>query len=311
MRRLAILAATISALLLQVWPAPAGATFHEMWVREIYAGSETSKESQYVELQMWSPGQNFVKGHVLKTYDAGGGVTSTNTFAGDVANGANQSTILLATPAAEAEFGLTADNGLGNGKALDPAGGAVCWEALDCVSWGGFSGSLPGPAGSPAAAMPSGMALRRTIAPLCPTALDGDDDRNNSAADFSTVFPAPRPNSVAPSERVCAGSEGGFGGGGAGGGGGGQKKGAPRTTLSGKPGKTTHDRTPTFRFTANEKGSPFQCKLDARPFKSCRSPFTTKRLGFGRHTFKVRARDKSGQRDPSPVSYGFKVIPRS
>jgi hypothetical protein len=312
MRRLGLLIATISALLLGAWPSVASATFHEMWIREVYAGSLPQPESQYVELQMWAPGQNFVGGHVLKTYDASGGVTSTNTFAGDVPNGANQSTILLATPAAEAEFGVTADIGLGSGKALEPTGGAVCWEALDCVSWGGFAGSLPSSAGSPAVAMPSGMALRRTIAPLCPTALDGGDDHDNSAADFSTVFPAPRPNSVPPSERLCGGSGGGFFGGGGSGGGAkaGQGKGAPQTKLRGKPGKKGHDRTPTFRFTANEGGSTFQCKLDGKPFKACRSPFTAKPLGFGPHTFKVRARDKSGKLDPSPASYSFKVLPR-
>jgi len=310
MRRLGFLIATISAVLLGALPAPAGATFHEMWVREVYAGSLLQPESQYVELQMWAPGQNFVGGHVLKTYDAGGGVTSTNTFAGDVPNGANQSTILLATPAAEAEFGLIADTGLGSGKSLDPSGGAVCWEALDCVSWGSFAGSLPSPAGTPAPAISSGMALRRTIAPLCPTALDGGDDHDNSAADFSSVFPAPRPNSVPPSERLCGNSGGGFfgGGGGGGGGTGGQKKGAPQTKLKGKPAKKSHDRTPTFRFSSNEAGSTFQCKLDGKPFKGCRSPFTTKQLSFGPHTFKVRARDKSAKLDPSPASYSFKVL---
>lgn len=310
MRRLALLVSAAS-LALSAWPSVASATFHEMWIREVYAGSLLQPESQYVELQMWSSGQNFVDGHVLRTYDASGGATSTNIFTSDVPNGANQSTILLATPAAEAEFGVSADTGLGGSKPLDPAGGAVCWEALDCVSWGGFAGSLPSPAGSPAAAAPSGMALRRTIAPLCPTALDGGDDHNNSAADFSTVFPAPRPNSVAPSERPCGDGGGGFfGGGGGGGGTGGQKKGAPQTTLRGKPAKKIHDRTPTFRFTANEGGSTFQCKLDGKPFKSCRSPFTTKQLSFGPHTFKVRARDKSGKLDLSPASYSFRVLPR-
>lgn len=311
MRRLAIPLATISLLLLGAWPAPAGATFHEMSIREVYAGSDAASESEYVELQMWAPGQNFVGGHVLKTYDAGGGVTSTNTFAGDVPNGANQSTILLATPAAEAEFGVAADTGLAAGK-LDPAGGAVCWEALDCVSWGSFAGSLPSPAGSPAPAIPSGMALRRTISPLCATALEAGDDHDNSAADFSSVFPAPRPNSVAPSERLCGGAGGGFFGGGGGSGGGGQKKkGAPQTTLRRKPGKSIHDRTPTFRFSSNESGSTFQCKLDGKPFKGCRSPLTTKRLSYGPHTFKVRARDRSGKLDPSPASYSFKVVPKA
>jgi hypothetical protein len=305
MRRPGTLIAALVPLLALAWPGAALATFHEMSIRELYPGSLAQPESEYVELQMWAPGQNLVGGHVLKTYNAGGGVTSSNTFAGDVSGSANQSTILLATPAAEAEFGDGADTALSAGK-LDPAGGAACWENLDCVSWGNFSGPLPSPAGAPAAAIPNGMALRRAIAPGCATLLEPTDDHDNSAADFSTVFPAPRPNSVAPSERRCLGAgEGGPGGGGAAGLG---QNGTPQTILRGKPGKKVRDRTPTFRFASNESGSIFQCKLDGKPFRSCRSPFTTKPLALGNHTFKVRARDDSGKLDPSPASYGFKVL---
>ncbi len=305
MRRLGILIVALASLLALVWPAAAPATFHEMSIREVYAGSS---ESQYVELQMWAAGQNLVGGHVLKTYSAAGAVTSTNTFASDVPNGANQSTILLATPGAEAEFGVTADTGLAAGG-LEAGGGAVCWETLDCVAWGsfaGFVGNAPSPTGSPAAAIPAGMALRRTISPGCATLLEPTDDRDNSAADFSAVFPAPRPNSVAPGERRCPGSnESPFGvvpGGGT------SNKGAPQTTLRRKPGKMIHDRTPTFRFASSESGSTFQCKLDGKPFRSCRSPFTTKPLALGKHSFKVRAQDDSGKLDPSPASYGFKIV---
>jgi hypothetical protein len=307
MRRLWISTVALGSLFALALPASAPATFHEMSIREVYAGSP---ESQYVELQMWSAGQNFVKGHVLRTYNASGGVTSTSTFAADVPNGANQSTILLATPAAEAEFGVTADTALA-AKGLDPNGGAACWENLDCVSWGSFSGFVgpaPSPTGAPTPAIPADMALRRTITPGCATLLEPNDDHDNSAADFAAVFPAPRPNSVAPSERRCPGSsESPFGvipGGGS------NKKGAPQTTLRRKPGKKVRDRTPTFRFASNESGSTFQCKLDGKPFRSCRSPFTTKPLTLGQHTFKVRARDDSGKLDPSPASYGFKIVVR-
>lgn len=285
-------------------PASATATFHEMSIREVYAGSVAQSEAEYVELQMWAAGQNLVGGHVLKTYNAGGGVTSTNTFAGNVPNGANQSTLLIATPAAESTFGVTADLGLG-ANLLSPAGGAVCWEALDCVSWGSFSGSLPSPTGTPAGAIPDGMALRRTITPGCATLLEPTDDHDNSAADFSAVFPAPRPNSAAPSEHRCPGeSESGFGGGG----GGGNQQSGPQTTLRHKPPKKASDRTPTFRFASSEPFSTFQCKLDGKPFKTCKSPFTAKALSPGRHTFKVRARDDSGELDSSPATYRFKVI---
>ncbi len=282
---------------------PAMATFHEISIREVYAGSTAQPNSQYVELQAWSAGQNFVAGHSLTTYDESGKVTDTATFSAMVPDGSNQATILLASTAAEAQFGVAADKVLA-GDALSPAGGAVCWETLDCVSWGSFSGSLLGPAGPPAVVIPDGMALRRTISPGCPTLLEAGDDHDNSAADLSAVFPAPRPNSVSPSERPCARS----GGGQSEGGGGGTRPGAPQTTLQRKPAKRTADRTPTFRFRSNEAKSSFQCKLDAKSFKACRSPFTTKALTLGSHTFKVRARDTSGKLDPSPASYAFKVI---
>jgi hypothetical protein len=304
MRRLGLLIVALVSLLALTWPASAPATFHEMSIREVYVGSS---ESQYVELQMWAAGQNFVGGHVLKTYNAVGGVTGVSPFTNDVPNGANQSTILLATPAAEAEFAVTADTALA-AASLDPTGGAVCWENLDCVSWGsfgGFTGPAPSPTGTPAAAIPAGMALRRTITPACATLLEPTDDRDNSAIDFVAVFPAPRPNSVTPTERRCPSSgESPFGvvPGGM------NKTGAPQTILRRKPGKKIRDRTPTFRFSSSESDSTFQCKLDGKAFRSCGSPFTTKPLALGRHAFKVRARDHSGKLDPSPASYGFKVV---
>jgi hypothetical protein len=306
MRRLGVLSAALVSLLALTWPATAPATFHEMSIREVYAGSP---ESQYVELQMWAAGQNLVGGHVLKTYSTAGGMTGTSTFSSDVPNGANQSTILLATPAAEAEFGVTADTGLAP-NSLDPNGGAVCWENLDCVSWGsfaGFTGPAPNPTGTPAVAIPSGMALRRTISPGCATLLEPTDDRDNSAADFAVVFPAPRPNSITPTERRCPSSgESPFGvvPGGT------NKTGAPQTILRRKPGRKIRDRTPTFRFASSESNSTFQCKLDGKRFRLCRSPFTAKPLAPGHHTFKVRARDESGKVDPSPASYAFRIVAR-
>lgn len=310
MRLRTIVAVPLAVLALLCAAPGASATFHEMSIREVYGGSVLGLESQYVELQMWAAGQNLVGGHVLRTYAANGSVKSTNTLPANVANGANQSTILLGTSAVGGDLGVTPDAALDD-DAIDPKGGAACWENIDCVAWGSFEspGSLPSPAGTPAPEIPSAMALRRTIAPLCPTTLDAGDDSDNSAADFSVASPAPRPNSVAPSERRCTSA--GEGGSGGPDGPGASKRGAPQTTLRRKPGKTTHDRTPTFRFASDEAGSTFQCKVDGKPFKGCRSPFTTKKLSYGPHTFKVRARDGSGLRDPSPAAYRFKVAPRS
>jgi hypothetical protein len=303
-RRAGIFALVFASFLLGAQSA--SATFHEMMVREVYAGSLAQPDSEYVELQMWAPGQNLVGGHSLGIYDASGASVGSATFVGDVPGDASQSTLVAATPAAEAEFGIVADAGLAPDR-LKPAGGAVCWETLDCIAWGSFAGSAKSAVGQPAAlaGIPSGMALRRTISPGCPTLLEPGDDHDDSAADFSLVFPSPRPNSVKPSEQKCD-SEAGSGPGGP------QPNsgnGPPQTTLRSKPPKRTQDRTPTFRFGANESGVRFECKLDRAAFKACRSPYTVHRLRLGSHTFKVRARDSSGGLDRSPAAYGFKVIP--
>jgi hypothetical protein len=292
-------AAVVGVSLLAVLPTPASATFHEMSIREIYPGSAAEPNAKYIELQMWNSDQNHVGGHVLHTYSSTGAQTDT-LLPSDVPNGANQSTILIGTPQVTTTFGVNVDAELSPSTLLEASGGAVCWESLDCVSWGSFSHSLLSPAGTPAPAIPDGMALRRTIAPGCATLLEPTDDRNNSAQDFSAVFPSPRPNSVPPTEHACPSN----GGGGPGGGGGN----APQTTLKRKPGRRTHDRTPTFRFAADEPGVSFQCKVDRGRFRACHSPFTTKRLGLGRHTFAVRARDSTDTLDPTPASYSFKVI---
>jgi hypothetical protein len=199
--------------------APASATFHLMQIREVYPGSTTAPEAEYVELQMWASGQNLVEGHILRSYDAAGNVTGTSSFTHNVSGSANQSTLLLATPQAEAQFGVGADASLAAGS-LSPAGGAVCWESIDCVAWGSFSGTLPSPAGSPAtpSGIPDGMALRRSISRGCATLLEPADDNDNSAADFTTVSPLPRPNSVTPTEVPCTSAgPGGSAGGGSGG----------------------------------------------------------------------------------------------
>jgi hypothetical protein len=284
-----------------------------MVVRELYAGSLASPAAEYVELQMWAPDQNHVGGHVLRTYDAGGTVTGSDSFLADVPRGADQSTLVLATPEAEAAFGFLADASLAPAGRLDPSGGAVCWESIDCVSWGNFSGSLPSPAGTPATAsgIPDGMALRRTIAPGCPTLLEPGDDHDNSAADFAPVFPTPRPNSVAPSERPCAAGGGqGAAAGPAAPGDGHNPTTAPRTRLLGKPPRRSRDRTPTFRFSGDETATLFECRTDRAAFRRCSSPFTTRRLRSGHHIFRVRARDDSGLADPSPARFGFAVLPR-
>lgn len=143
------------------------------------------------------------------------------------------------------------------------------------------------------------------IARDCPTALDPADDSNNSAADLSPASPQPRPNSVPPTEQLCPSSGGSSGGSG---GSSTESGNGPQTILRRKPPKRTSDRTPTFRFGANETGVSFECKLDGKRFRACRSPFTAKTLSFGAHRFQVRVRDSEGKVDPTPASTRFRVV---
>ncbi len=68
------------------------------------------------------------------------------------------------------------------------------------------------------------------------------------------------------------------------------------------PGKK---RRVSFSF-ASEPGAHFRCKLDRQPWRPCRSP-RSYLLGPGHHTFRIYAIDIAGNRDHSPVTFGFQV----
>jgi Ca2+-binding RTX toxin-like protein len=85
----------------------------------------------------------------------------------------------------------------------------------------------------------------------------------------------------------------------------------PRTRLVGHSPKVlwiAHGRRAavTIRFAASER-SHFECKLDGRPFHSCRSPFRA-RLAPGRHAFRVYAIDAAGNRDRTPALLHLRVL---
>jgi hypothetical protein len=216
----------IAVVLLGV-AAPAAATFHLMSIREVYVGPADDASAQYVELQMYSSGQNFVQGHSLTFYGPTGTLLGTVTFAADVPNGANQDYILVATAEAEAKFGIDAD--LMMTALIDPAGGKVCFEDVDCFSWGNYSGgsTTPSPSGNPfnpaGGLTPDSAALRDISGGSNASQLDAADDTDDSAADFDFAA-APNPTNNGPADPGGGGCEtyncgGGGGGGGYGGGG--------------------------------------------------------------------------------------------
>ena len=187
---------------------PAAAVFHLMKIREVMAAHPSSPSAEFVELQMFSGGQDQVGGHRLRIYDSAGAVDHEIIIPNDVANGVNQATILFATDEALTAFpGLTRDFDMDAG--LLEAGGAVCFDDsteathIDCVGWGTIP-SQPGGGTKFSGGIPSGQSLERTIGPGCSTLLEDQDDTGNSSVDFQLATPSPEPNSATPNETPCA-----------------------------------------------------------------------------------------------------------
>jgi hypothetical protein len=82
----------------------------------------------------------------------------------------------------------------------------------------------------------------------------------------------------------------------------------PETVITGAPKGKTHATTVKFRFSSDMPGSTFECKLDKKPFKKCKSPKKYKGLKPGKHVFKVRATDTKGTVDPVPAKKKFRVL---
>jgi hypothetical protein len=81
----------------------------------------------------------------------------------------------------------------------------------------------------------------------------------------------------------------------------------PNTTITDGVIGPTRNRTPTFVFTSSEPGK-FECKLLNTAWAPCASPFVVSSpLGDDSFTFRVRARDKAGNVDPTPAAWAFSI----
>jgi DNA-directed RNA polymerase specialized sigma24 family protein len=83
--------------------------------------------------------------------------------------------------------------------------------------------------------------------------------------------------------------------------------GPPGTFLAEHPPSVTRQDSATFSFSATEGGATFECSLDGRAFSACPSRITYISLTPGLHVFAVRARDRAGNADPTPVSWRWRV----
>ena len=81
---------------------------------------------------------------------------------------------------------------------------------------------------------------------------------------------------------------------------------APKTELTDAPGKYAKADA-RFEFTSSEEKSSFECKLDDAKFEACSSPKSYSNLHDGGHWFRVRAIDRAGNPDPTPVSVKWTV----
>jgi hypothetical protein len=296
-------AATVLALVLGTLAllAPtASASFHLVKIREV--GNAGAGVPDYVELQMYASGENFFgsANAKIQSYDASGAVLGTFQFPSNAASGQNQRTVYVSrddgTPPIPADF--TSPN------LIVPDDGAVCYginftpsAAIDCVAFGSFAGfpggGAPSPVGTSAPTIPPGQALIRSIAPGCATLLEPGDDTNDSATDFSIGAMNPRNNSMAPVETACTG--------------GGGDTDAPQTKITKAPHKKITKAKVKVKFSSDEAGSTFKCKLDKKQYKPCDSPYKA-RVEPGRHKFSVYATDQAGNADSSPAKIKFKRV---
>lgn len=286
---------TAAAISVGLVAAPvAHATFHLIKVREVYPGSA---DDSYVELQMYAAGQSFLTNHAMTVYDSSGALVHSSTFTSGVTNSQNQATVLIGDTGVQGKFGVAPD--LVDSELSIPAtGGAVCWNAggfpADCAAWGNFSGgtALQTATGTTvgAPASPSGIAagkaIRRSIAPGCPTLLEESDDTNDSAGDFAEVTPAPRDNASPITEMTCPGP--------------------PNTVIDERPPAVTSETTALFTYEA-PTATGYECSLDSAVFSACPSSgIEYTGLSTGTHSFQVRGVNLSGP-DPTPASYSWKV----
>ena len=80
----------------------------------------------------------------------------------------------------------------------------------------------------------------------------------------------------------------------------------PKASIKGLGAKTTQRRL-RIRFGSSESGSSFRCKLDRKPLRTCRSPYKTKKLALGSHSFAVIATDAAGNAS-APATKKFQIV---
>jgi large repetitive protein len=81
----------------------------------------------------------------------------------------------------------------------------------------------------------------------------------------------------------------------------------PHTSIDQGPSGVTASTSANIRFSSNEQGSTFECRLDGAAWSACSSPHSYTGLSSDFHTVDVRAVDLAGNVDPTPATLTWLV----
>jgi hypothetical protein len=206
MNRIAV-AVALAAVVIAA--SPARALFHAAVIDEVMMGVNGDATAQYVEIRMLAIAQKSVAHSVLAffTCDGGGVSTQIDGLPADIANGGAGVRWSMGTTAFATATGVTPDFTFpaisNNGGSSYVPCGMVCWGApsmtllppanpdswghadpnnyVDCVAYGGYSGTTKTSSGTPTNLMPGDgtMSLQRI------------GSTGNNLADFALAAPTP------------------------------------------------------------------------------------------------------------------------
>lgn len=81
----------------------------------------------------------------------------------------------------------------------------------------------------------------------------------------------------------------------------------PQTKITSSPDQPTGSRSARFKLRSSQKSSSFECKLDKKDFKPCGAAKRYGHLKPGRHAFKARATDPSGNTDSTAARKSWRI----
>jgi uncharacterized protein (TIGR03382 family) len=81
----------------------------------------------------------------------------------------------------------------------------------------------------------------------------------------------------------------------------------PDTSIVSGPSGTVTTTQVTFDFGSNVSGVTYECSMDGSAYQACPDPYTFT-VTVGTHTLRVRARDSSGNVDPTPVEIVWTTV---